>query len=127
MKRFIVALTLIISFAGGYTLNALADYRGPGADASSARPSTSPLDTIAQVFQHGHDDQIVTLTGHIVKKLGKEKYLFRDGTGEIILEIESEAMPAADFDDKTRVQITGEIDKDFPGHIEIEVRSIKLL
>lgn len=127
MNKFLVALALIISFAGGYTLNALAEYRGPGPEASPARPTVSPLDTVAQVFQHGHDDQTVTLTGHIVKKLGREKYLFKDGTGEIVLEIEKEAMPAADFDDKTRVQITGEIDKDFPGHIEIEVRSIKLL
>lgn len=129
MKKTLIALALFTIFAGGHTLNALAEYKGPGGPGSataSRTPPASRLETVAQVFELGQDDQVVTLTGHIVKQLGKEKYLFRDATGEIVLEIENEVMPAADFDDKTRVEITGEIDKDFPGHAEIEVTSIRL-
>ncbi len=125
MKKILIALAFFAAFAGGYSLNALADYKGPGAGSPPAGKSSARIDTVAQVFELGQDDQQVTLTGHIVKKLGEEKYLFRDATGEIVLEIEKDAMPSTDFDDKTRVEITGEIDKDFPGHAEIEVQTIK--
>lgn len=129
MKKLIFAAGLIAAFAAGWTINALAEYRGPrpSASAASAQNQSTTLDTVAKVLQYGQDDQIVTLSGYVVKQLGKEKFLFKDDTGEMIIEIESESMPQANFDEKTKVEIRGEIEKDFPGHIEIEVQSLKIL
>ena len=129
MKKLILATALTAAFAAGWTINALADYRGPRASETSPAPQNpgGVLDTVAKVLQHGQDDQMVILSGYVIKQLGKEKFLFRDETGEMIIEIESEAMPQASFDDKNKVEIRGEIEKDFPGHIEIEVQALKIL
>lgn len=85
------------------------------------------MSSVADVRQRGRDDQRVTLTGHVVKKVGWEKYLFRDASGEIRIEIDDDVMPAEPFDDKTRVEISGEIEKDFLQSVEIDVKAIRLL
>jgi uncharacterized protein (TIGR00156 family) len=59
--------------------------------------------------------------------VGREKYLFRDSTGEIRIEIDHDVMPNEPFDDKTKVEITGEVEKDFLKSTEIDVKSIRLL
>lgn len=57
------------------------------------------------------DDAHVVLQGHITRKLGDEKYEFKDSTGTITVEIDDEDLPPVAFDDKTRVKLTGKVDK----------------
>lgn len=78
-----------------------AGYTGPGAQASNS----------VSAAQAAGDDAHVVLQGHITRKLGDEKYEFKDSTGTITVEIDDEDLPPVAFDDKTLVKLTGEVDK----------------
>ncbi len=90
-------------------------------------PSTqkTPL-TVAEVLKNPVDDQQVVLRGHLIKKVGNEKYLFSDGTGEIRVEIEAEDFPVQKIDDKTLIVIRGEVESDFLKSPEIDVDTISI-
>ncbi|MFH0344539.1 MAG: YgiW/YdeI family stress tolerance OB fold protein [Chromatiales bacterium] len=95
--------------------------------AQNAGPSTqkAPL-SVADILKSPIDDQEVVLHGVLVKKVGKEKYIFSDGTGEIRVEIEAEDFPTQKVDDKARVEIRGEVEKDFLETPEIDVEAITI-
>lgn len=118
MTRKIAALTLLAT--GAFLLQgaqpASAEYTGPGA--------TKTVDTVAQVLKNPVDDQNVSLTGILTKKVGSDKYTFSDGTGEIRVEIDSEDFPKVAVDDKTKIRITGEVEKDFMESPEIDVDTV---
>jgi uncharacterized protein (TIGR00156 family) len=74
------------------------------------------------------DDIPVQLQGNIVRALGDEKYVFRDASGEIVVEIDDDIWRGVTVSPNDRVEIRGEIDKDFPGFpVEIEVDAVKKL
>ena len=58
------------------------------------------------------DNSLVILTGNIVQSIGREKFTFRDSTGDITIEVERNLWALLDLsvsaDD--RVEIRGEID-----------------
>jgi uncharacterized protein (TIGR00156 family) len=74
------------------------------------------------------DDSPVQLQGNVVRALGDEKYAFRDASGEIIVEIDDDVWRGVTVGPDDKVEIRGEIDKDFPGFpVEIEVDAVKKL
>jgi uncharacterized protein (TIGR00156 family) len=74
------------------------------------------------------DDTPIQLQGQIVRALGDEKYVFRDSSGEIVVEIDDDAWRGVTIGPDDRVEIRGEIDKDIPGFpVEIEVDAVKKL
>lgn len=99
------------------TLPAFAAYNGSGlssdvktaADASTAK-----------------DDTPVELTGHLVKSLGADKYLFRDNSGDIEVEIDNALWRDIEVSSDTTVTLKGEVDDEWQG-IEIEIDSIDLM
>lgn len=95
-----------------------AKYVGP--DASQAASS------VAAILQSPVDDQHVTLQGHLLRKTGHEKYLFSDGTGEILAEIDDHRFPAEAVSDKTRVRIRAEVDTKRDRPPELEVKSLEI-
>ncbi len=101
------------------------------ASAASAQyvgPSTTPsYETIADVLKNPVDDAPVTLSGYLVKQVGNEKYLFSDGQSEIRVDIDHKHLPATPIDERTRVQIRGEVEKDFLQSPEIDVESVQIL
>lgn len=105
---------------------AQAQFTGPGSQAARGA-AMGPVTTVAEIFKNSRDDQIVTLTGNVVRQVGRQKYLFRDGSGEIRIEIDRKTMPSQPFNEQTRVEITGEVEKEFLRSIEIDVESMKLL
>ncbi len=127
MKTAIGGLILTAALAAAFAAPAHAQYQGPGSRAAKGATRGGAINTVADVKKHGRDDQRVTLTGNVVKKVGWEKYLFRDASGDIRIEIDNDVMPAEPFDDKTKVEITGEVEKDFLHSVEIDVKAIRLL
>ncbi len=126
MNKSGIAVALAVALGAGIALSAHAQYQGPGGRAARAAPQ-GPVSTVADVRKRGRDDQRVTLTGNVVRKVGWEKYLFRDASGEIRIEIDDDVMPTEPFDDKTKVEITGEVEKDFLHSVEIDVKAIRIL
>lgn len=99
--------------------DASAQYTGPGAK--------TPAKSVAEILKSPVDDQHVSLKGKLTKKVGSEKYIFTDGTGEIRVEIDNEDFPAVAVDDKTTIEITGEVEKDFMESPEIDVETLAVV
>lgn len=94
-----------------------AGYTGPGAQ---------PVTTVAAANEAG-DDTPVTLQGFVTKKINNDdKYEFRDNTGTITVEIDDEDLPATPFNDKTKVKLTGEVEKNLMSR-EVDVDVVEII
>lgn len=83
--------------------------------------------TTVQAAKAMRDDAHVTLTGNIIKQIGHEKYVFRDATGEITVDIDDKDFRGQDVNPENTVRIFGEVDKDFGREAEIDVKRLDVL
>ena len=67
------------------------------------------------------DDAPVALAGK------KHKFVFRDQTGDIIIDIDKKAFRGRDLTPTDTVRISGKVDKDFGKDVEIDVKQIDVL
>ncbi|AIA69030.1 YgiW/YdeI family stress tolerance OB fold protein [Pectobacterium atrosepticum] len=72
------------------------------------------------------DDNWVTLSGNIEKRIGDENYLFRDSTGTMEVEIDHKRWNGQMVSPTDKVEIQGELDKDF-NSVELDVKQIRKL
>ncbi len=87
-------------------------YTGPGpAVATAAQAKTL------------RDDTPVTMQGYIVQSLGGDKYVFRDDSGTIRVEIDHDKWGGLQIGPEDKVELRGEVDKDW-NSVEIEVHQI---
>ena len=101
---------------------------GPPAFAQYVGPSTAPAyRSVADVLKDPVDDASVVLDGLIIKLVGKKKYISPDGTAEIRVEIDPKYFPATPVNEKMKVQIRGEIEKDFLQSPEIDVEYLAIV
>ena len=89
MKKFITVLVLVLVCAGfvcaqGFTGEKAA--KGGFSDGTNASAAITPVSKALKM----RDDTHAVLRGNIVKQVGHEKYLFKDATGEIVVEIDDE-------------------------------------
>jgi uncharacterized protein (TIGR00156 family) len=96
-----------------------AQYVGPG----TARAPTS----LTELLQQPVDGQSVQLRGRLLQQLNHDKFLFSDGRSQIRVQIKKAVFPAQPVDDKTELQISGTIEKDFMETPEIDVDSVELV
>jgi uncharacterized protein (TIGR00156 family) len=73
------------------------------------------------------DDTYVTLQGSIVRSIGKERYTFRDSTGEITLEIDNRVWAGRTVTPEMRGEVRGEVEKDLFDPTEIDVGTLTVL
>lgn len=118
MNRTRIAI-LVAAAAIVCAQTAHAQYAGPGSQPSHA--------TVAEILKNPVDDQPVVLRGLLTKQVSKEKYLFSDGTGEIRVDIDNKRMAGQRIDEKTKVELHGEVEKDFLESPEIDVDSITVV
>lgn len=104
--------------AGAVAFPAHAQYTGPTAVDKA---------TVADILKNPVDDQDVQLQGHLLRKISSDKYIFSDGSGEIVAEIKSRRFPSQPVDDKTKVEIIGEVDTGSRRPPEIEVDSVRVV
>lgn len=69
------------------------------------------------------DDAPVVLEGNIVKHLGSDKYMFKDETGEVVVEIKSKKWNGVTVGEDDKVILYGEVDKDW-NSFEVEVDKV---
>ena len=100
--------------AGGHW-PAVGGFAGPGPAITSARQASLMF-----------DDAPVALRGHIVQHLGGEKYLFRDASGTIRVDIDHDRWPPHPITPNNLVELRGEIDRDWHG-VEVDVDWIIVL
>ena len=119
-RRSALALFALMTFGAA---SSHAEYTGPAE--GSAKQGT--LRTVVEVLNHPQEDQIVWLAGVLTKKISKENYLFRDATGEIRVEIDAEDLPATPINEKTRLEIMGEVDTGWMHAPRIDVHRVRVL
>ncbi len=119
MLHRLSALSSFVLVACLATGASLAQYAGPS--------STPTYRTVDDVLKNPVDDAPVLLEGYVIRQVSKEKYMFSDGKSEIRVEIDSKDFPTTPIDEKTRVQIRGEVEKDFLESPEIDVDSVTIL
>lgn len=111
---------------------AFAAFEGPGAGGNPGGfqgPGAMGNETNVQAVKNMRDDTWVTLTGNVVSKVpgSKDKYTFKDASGEIIVEIDNKYFRGQTVTPANTVRITGEVDKDFPRPVEIDVKRIEVI
>ncbi|BBG60316.1 Uncharacterized conserved protein [Providencia rustigianii] len=72
------------------------------------------------------DDSWVILRGNIVKQLDRKHYEFTDGTGTMTIEISDKRWNGLNVTPKDKVEIRGEIDKDWNSK-KVEVKQINII
>lgn len=112
-----LALLLTAPVYAGFSEGGKAGFSGPGSDNG----------VTVQAAKNMRDDAHVTLTGSIVKRLGDEKYLFRDATGEITVEIDDDDFRGQHVTPQNTIRIIGEVDKEFGRATEIDVDRLEVL
>lgn len=85
-------------------------------------PSSVPKLTVLQV-QDAQDETLISITGHIISTQGDEKYLFKDETGEIQVEIDNNLFQGQAVTPETLITIIGEVDKEWK-QISIDADSL---
>lgn len=75
------------------------------------------------------DDAPVLLTGQIVSQMAghKDRYVFRDSTGEMPVKIGKKAFRGQDVTPADTVRISGKVDKDFGEDTKIKARFIEVV
>lgn len=111
---------------GGFQNDAPRMQTGPGG--FQGPTAQAKVNTVAEA-RKAWDDTPVTLTGNIVQRLphDDDDYLFRDATGEIVVDIDHELFMGRTVTPETKVRIFGEVDKDMMEPVSIDVKFMEIL
>lgn len=96
------------------------------ANAGFTGPNGTAVMTVEQAKKMP-DDSNVVLRGNIEKALGDEKYVFKDETGSIVVEIDDDDWGGQNVSPEDKVEIRGEVDTHMMKPTDIDVDSIKLI
>ena len=83
--------------------------------------------TVAEILAKPVDGQMVRVQGHLLSTIKSETYMFSDGTGEIVMEIDDDDFPKQPVSEKTRIEVVGEVDTGLRRPPEIEAESVRIL
>ena len=70
------------------------------------------------------DDSYVTIRGNILKKLSSDKYTFKDSSGTITVEIDSDKWGNIEANEKDILELSGEIERK-PNSVYLDVDTVK--
>ena len=88
--------------------------------------SKSEINTVAQV-KYAESYQLIVLTGHVVKKIGNQSYLFKDNTGEIKVQINNSTWANINVTPNTLIRIYGELGNGNLGNVDMVVQKVELV
>jgi len=115
--RYILSMILVLVLA----FPAYAAFSGPG--------TTVGVNTVEQA-KKAYDDTPCVLVGNVIMMVtgSDDKYIFKDSTGQITVEIDYEVFAGRTVNPAMKVRITGEIDKDYlVGPAEIDVKYLEIV
>ncbi|HJA78904.1 NirD/YgiW/YdeI family stress tolerance protein [uncultured Desulfovibrio sp.] len=126
MRHILPALALVV----GLSTPALAAYNGPSSGYGGFQGPTATVETntVAKALK-AWDDSPVVLTGNIVQRMAgsDDKYMFRDATGQIIVDIDYELFWGKTVTPNNTVRISGEVDKDMFEPTKIDVKLLEVI
>lgn len=125
MKKFLSVFATLLLFSG----TAFADFQGPAAYPvnqgfqGGGTAVGSAVSTIKDVMNM-YDDQIATIKGNITSRISDDKYLFKDATGEMVVEIDYKYLAGVQVTEKDVLVLTGKVDRDYSG-VTLDVFMVK--
>ena len=129
----ISALLLAAALAVFPITSAYAGYNGPGsAQTVSAQhggfngPGAMNVTKAADV-EKAYDDAIAVLEGNIVEQVGKNRYIFKDASGTVLVKIMHKYFYGASITPQTRVRLSGEVDKDTFERTKVDVKRLEII
>ncbi|QWA09637.1 YgiW/YdeI family stress tolerance OB fold protein [Sodalis ligni] len=124
MKKW--AMAALIAFFGLPALAQSGGFHGdeppppPNKQESGYRGTVDARHTSIASAKRMKTNAWVTLDGHIEKKIGNDKYFFRDATGTVLLEIRGDKWNGQEIKPKDLISISGRLLKDRHGtHINV--------
>ena len=81
--------------------------------------------TVTQALKM-NDDTYVTVQGNIIKRISDDKYLFKDATGTMTVEIDTDKWAGQTVNMTDKLELTGEIEKKFNSTV-LDVDSVKII
>ena len=117
LASFLLAGTVFAQAAGGYV----------GAASTGPGGFTGPMNVVtAEHAKTLKDDTKVTLQGTIQSHIGGENYIFKDASGTLEVEIDNRRWAGQTISATDRVEIFGEIDKDW-STLTVDVKRLRKL
>ncbi len=128
MKRIAIIFFAAAMIAGSALAQGFNDYNdqqnygygGGFQDDGSSQALITPVKKALRM----RDDTIVILRGNLVRRIGDEKYLFHDATGEIIVEIDDDKWGGVTASPKDTLELSGEIDRDI-NKVKVDVYLVR--
>ncbi|MGX2975500.1 YgiW/YdeI family stress tolerance OB fold protein [Ursidibacter arcticus] len=119
MKKLSLITTLVLSTI---SVSALAS----GFKGTANGGFTNNAQTVSRVtdIKDLRDDQYIVLQGKIVKQLTKDDFLFRDASGEIVVEIDKDDWGGTQVGPNDEIRIFGEVDKSW-NKTEVDVHRVE--
>ena len=105
---------------------AMAGFTGGGTGGGFVGPSSGTAQTVEQALD-ARDDTPAVLEGHVVERVGKDKYVFQDATGKMTVEIDHEVFGARIVTPQTKVRLSGEVDSEFFRRNSVDVDVLEIL
>lgn len=128
-----VSLLAVMAALAFSPLPAFAGPKGHAAQVQQAGGFAGPVtgamaDTVAKAKELP-DDAPVVLTGTIVSQVAgsKNKFIFKDQTGEITVEIKRKAFQGINVTPEATVRISGKVDKDLGKDVEIDAKWMEVV
>jgi len=133
MKKF-AAIAAIAMMASAPVFAAEGGFSGPSATQTQTQNQTqqggfvdkNATPTTAAKAKDLKDDSWVTLRGNITERLSDDRYVFRDASGTVNVEIDQKRWNGQNVTPQDQVEIQGKVDKDW-NEFEIEVKQITKL
>lgn len=131
MKKITLATLIALCSATAFAQQA-GGFNGPSAQESQTQPApqggftgTTALSTVKDA-QTMKDDQWIMLEGFIDQRIDHDKYIFRDNTGTLNVEIDGKRWQGQNVSPKDKIRIEGKVDKDW-NSVEVDAKSVKLI
>lgn len=128
MKK-IAAIAAIVMMSTAPVFAAQGGFSGPSTTQTQTQTgqggfvdANASLTTAAKV-KDLKDNIWVKLRGNIVQRLSDDRYVFRDESGSVNVEIDNKRWNGLNVTPQDRVEIQGKVDKDW-NDVEIEVKQI---
>ena len=126
MKKVITKALILSCISLGALNLANADFKGP--QAQNIENQNQGITTVQKVLSTAFHGQHVFLQGNIIQKVSHDKYMFKDSTGEVMIDIDQKHMPFEDFSASETVTIYGEVEmKRKNPRIEIDVARVEIV
>ena len=128
--KYLRTLAILAALAApvAFALPAQAGPMDKAAGGFSGPVSGAMADTVAKALTLG-DDAPVVLTGNIVSQVAgkKDKFIFKDATGEVRMEIDRKVFAGQSVTPQDTVRIIGKVDKDLGKDVKIEAKSLEIV